>query len=329
MARTAPAPRPARRRPGRGDDVGPSRYISNACRPAPQPCPAPGRRARVQPVEVNGQHLAVLRVLVRRVVPGSLDDVSYAAATAAATARQLNSSSTAAGPAAPIRSRRSGSSSRPGQRDSSSPTSPGATRSAHSPSGPTTSGMAPARETIAASRRPSARGRQREALVTGAARSHLAEPISSTVGLAHAVHELDRVLDRELVDELLVRPPAWGLVTRNSSTSRSVRSFAKPSSRVAIPSSVRLRWPWPGSRPLTRGLIGAGAVVDTSRITCIRAGSTPKSAAMSRLDAADGVQDPPGPTRALPCIRRKPYPRLNVSFRRSSWCRPGRCAGRR
>ena len=70
---------------------------------------------------------------------------SYAAVVATATARQLNCSSTRRRPAAPIRARRSGSSSRSRSLRTSSPTSPGVNRSAHSPSGPTTSGIAPVR----------------------------------------------------------------------------------------------------------------------------------------------------------------------------------------
>ena len=58
-------------------------------------------RPEPEPVEVNGEHVPMAS--------------SYAVAVAAATARQLNSSSTRARPAAPYRSRRSGSSSSPAE----------------------------------------------------------------------------------------------------------------------------------------------------------------------------------------------------------------------
>ena len=66
---------------------------------------------------------------------------------ARATARQLNRSCARARPAAPIAVRRSGSSSRAAIAVRSSPTSPGVDQVGAQPSGPTTSGMAPARET--------------------------------------------------------------------------------------------------------------------------------------------------------------------------------------
>ncbi len=46
----------------------------------------------------------------------------------------------------------------------------------------------------------------------------------------------------------------------------------------------------------------------------MRAGSTPKSLAMSRLDASDGVRMKRACWATFFCIRRKPYQRLVVSF---------------
>ncbi len=52
-----------------------------------------------------------------------------------------------------------------------------------------------------------------------------------------------------------------------------------------------------------------------SRTTCIRAGSTPKSFAMSRLEVSDGVITLRALRATLACMRRKPYQRLSVNLR--------------
>ena len=64
-------------------------------------------------------------------------------------------------------------------------------------------------------------------------------------------------------------------------------------------------------RPGTRGSVGGWKPSSTpSSRTCIRAGSTPKSLAMSRLDASDGVRMKRACWATCFCIRRKPYQRL-------------------
>ncbi len=69
-------------------------------------------------------------------------------------------------------------------------------------------------------------------------------------------------------------------------------------------------------RPCTRGAVGGTKPSSTpSRITCMRAGSTPKSFAMSRLEVSDGVRILRALRATRPCIRRKPYQRLSVNFR--------------
>ena len=107
-----------------------------------------------------------------------------------------------------------------------------------------------------------------------------------------------------------VRPPGCGLVTSTSSTSRSVRSLANASSRVAMPFIGASALAMARMRPGTRGCVGGTKPSSTpSRMTCIRAGSTPKSVAMSRREASDGVRILRACRATLPCIRRKPYQR--------------------
>ena len=113
-----------------------------------------------------------------------------------------------------------------------------------------------------------------------------------------------------------VRPPGLGLVTSSSSTSRSVRSLAKASSSVAIPFIGASALAIARMRPGTRGTVGGTKPSSTpSRITCIRAGSTPKSVEMSRLEVSDGVMMKRIERATRPCIRRKPYHRLRVNLR--------------
>ena len=111
-----------------------------------------------------------------------------------------------------------------------------------------------------------------------------------------------------------VRPPGSGLVTSSSSRSRSVRSLAKASSRVEMPFSGASALAMARIRPGTRGSVGGTKTSSTpSRITCIRAGSTRKSRAMSRAEDSDGVRIRRACRATLPCIRRKPYQRRSDS----------------
>ena len=109
-----------------------------------------------------------------------------------------------------------------------------------------------------------------------------------------------------------VLPPGFGAVTRISSRSRSVRSLANASSRVAMPFIGASALAIARIRPGTRGSVGGWKPSSTpSSRTCIRAGSTPKSLAMSRLDASDGVRMKRACWATFFCIRRKPYQRLS------------------
>ncbi len=114
-----------------------------------------------------------------------------------------------------------------------------------------------------------------------------------------------------------VRPPGTGLVTSTSSaSSRSVRSFANASSSVAMPLTATSALAIAMIRPGTRGVVGGWNRRSTpSGMTCIRAGSTPKSVAVSRFDASDGVRIRRAARATLPCMRRKPYQRRSVSLR--------------
>ena len=88
-----------------------------------------------------------------------------------------------------------------------------------------------------------------------------------------------------------VRPPSVGLVTRSSSTSRSVRSLASASSSVATPFIGVSALAIATIRPGTRGSVGGRNTSSTPRvITSIRPGSTPKSLAMSRLELSETVR---------------------------------------
>ena len=165
----------------------PRRYISKAWRPAPQPMSStrsPGRSPRRSKSTVSTG------------VPLSITSSSYAAAVAAATARQLKSSCTrrAAG-RVPSRVAALGVVEQRGDRGASSPTSPGSTRSAQSPSGPTTSGIAPARDDhqrgLAGHQ---LGGRQREALVERGHAGQLGRAHHlDELGVADAVDEADGV----------------------------------------------------------------------------------------------------------------------------------------
>ena len=87
-----------------------------------------------------------------------------------------------------------------------------------------------------------------------------------------------------------VRPPGSGRVTSTSETSRSTRSLAKASSRVAMPFIGASALAMARMRPGTRGAVGGAKTSSTpSRMVCMRAGSTPKSRATSRVEDSDGV----------------------------------------
>ena len=67
-------------------------------------------------------------------------------------------------------------------------------------------------------------------------------------------------------------------------------------------------------RPGTRGVVGGAKTSSTpSRMVSIRAGSTPKSRAMSRREDSEGVSTLRSRRATLVCIRRKPYHRRSVS----------------
>ena len=120
----------------------------------------------------------------------------------------------------------------------------------------------------------------------------------------------------EPVDELLGAAAGLRLGDQHAARRRArCAAWRTPPAGWRCPSSGRRRWPWRGSGPGTRGLVGGTKPSSTpSRITCIRAGSTPKSVAMSRAEVSDGVRILRALRATLPCIRRKPYQRRSVSL---------------
>ena len=115
-----------------------------------------------------------------------------------------------------------------------------------------------------------------------------------------------------------VTPPAVGLVTSASVTSRSVRNLAKDSSRVAMPfsgeSADAIATMRPGTRSPAYGAKTSGWT--PNGMTSMRSGSTPNSRAMSTAELCDTVTMCLSPRATLPCIRRKPYQRRRESFLR-------------
>ncbi len=236
----------------------------------------------------------------------------YASAVASATARQLNSSRARSRPAAPISGSPLGVVEQRLEGCLELADVAGRSRRRRTGRvGPTTSGIAPARLTTngvphaiastVGSEKPSySDGTQAiSADPTTAASSSSEMPLTKRTESVIASRSMRRS----------VCPPGFGRLISSSSTSRSVRSFANASSRVAMPFIGMSALAIATIRPGTRGAGGENTWSTPSGITWMRAGSTPKSATTSRAELSDGHSTCEDARATLPCIRRKPYQR--------------------